>query len=153
VPAGGRIYVSVRNEGQQKVYVSVLGIGTSGSIAVLTNMAPGGYELAAGDAYTLGRDTFSKALKGQPLSWPRGLEEQHARPETMLVVVTSDRLDLSPLEQPGHQVKTVRTGRRSPLQDMIDQLDTGGTRDVEPEQEHKGVHFDIHAIDFTLERP
>ncbi|MGI5244965.1 caspase family protein [Dactylosporangium sp. CA-139066] len=155
VAAGGRIYVTVRNKGLETVYVSLLDIGVSGGITVLTRSSPAGRELSSGETYTFGRDERSNELLGAGLSWPRGLEPRHARDETLLVVVTSDRLDLSPLEQPGHRESRAapRWGGVSPLQDMIDQLYTAGARDVDP-QEDEGVRYDIHAIDFTLtERP
>ncbi|HTJ39547.1 MAG TPA: caspase family protein [Dactylosporangium sp.] len=149
VAAGERIYVTVRNKGLVPVYVSLIDLGMSGSITVLTRNAPSGRELAGGESYTFGRNELDGSFRGQRLSWPSGLEKEHAREETLLVVITSDRLDLSPLEQPGSGAKEQPKGVVSPLQAMINQLDTGWSREVEPDEED-GVRYDVRAIDFRM---
>lgn len=148
---GQRIYLTVRNEGQTPVYVSLLDIGVSGRISLLTRATPSGQLLPAGRSMTLGGNEVTRLLPGVALSWPTGLHPARARPETILVVLTSERQHLGALEQP--EIVQTRSRHRglgaSTLQNLIDQLATGGTRDVESDWSD-GVRYDIHAIDFEM---
>ena len=155
VRPGERIYVRVHNRGAAVVYVSMLDIGVSGKIAVLTRGAPSGWPVHPGETYTLGEDRRARILKGAPVTWPEGLDARYGRPETILVVITSDRQDLRALEQPGIARGRARSAIVSPLQSMIDQLATGDSRDLRP-QLVRGidpVRYDIEAIAFEVASP
>lgn len=155
VPPGERIYVRVHNHGAAVVYVSMLDIGITGKIALLTRGAPSGWPVHPGETYTLGEDRRARILKGAPVTWPEGVDAVYGRAETILVVITSDRQDLRALEQPGIARGRARSAVVSPLQSMIDQLATGDSRDLRP-QLVRGidpVRYDIEAIAFDVAAP
>ena len=148
VHVGDRIYVSVRNNTGTPVFVSLVDIGVSGRIGVLTRFSPAGVQLAPNERYTLGFDDLDGELTGVPLSWPTGLDPAQARPETVLVIVTSGPQDISALEQDGVGRRGVR-GPVSPLQRLLDQVATGCTRELDPPG-GPSVRFDVHTIEFEL---
>jgi hypothetical protein len=150
VREGDRIYVRVRNGGAATVWVSIIDIGLTGKITILTKGAPGGWECRHGESYTFGEDRRQGVITGARLTWPTGFDPAHARPETLLVVVTSAPQDLRALEQPGIALRRSRSPVRTPLQDMIDQLATGRPRDLEAETADDTVRYDIHDITFEV---
>ena len=109
-------------------------------------------------SYTFGENRKSHQLTGAPISWPAGVDAAYGRPETILIAVTSAPQDLRALEQPG--IAHIRSGTRhrsrtvSPLQDMVDQLAIGGTRDLTAEDapEADVIRYDIHAISFNVDK-
>jgi hypothetical protein len=149
---GEKIYVRVHNRSSTTVYVSMVDIGVSGKIAVLTKGAPSGWEVPQGESYTFGEDRRAGVLTGSTVKWPEGLDAAFGRPETILVVVTSDPQDLRPLEQPGLVRDRTRGAVASPLQDMIDQLAIGGTRDADAEAAPDAalIRYDVHAVSFDV---
>lgn len=150
---GDRDYVRVDNRGPVTVYVSMIDIGVSGRISLLTRGAPSGWEVGEGQSYTFGEDRRAGVLTGARVSWPEGLDPQFGRSETILVFVTSAPQDLRALQQPDVTRKRSRSRWVSPLQDMIDQLATGkARREVEPEggPDSNLVRYDIHAFSFEV---
>jgi hypothetical protein len=140
-------YVSVRNDSRADVYVSMIDIGVGGGITVLTRDSPSGVRLAQGKEYALGFNGYTGALVGVPLVWPRGLDPDAARPETVLVLVSSAPQDVSALEQHGVGGKD---GPRSPLAALIAQISVGGVRDLVVPAGPDG-RYDVHVIDFELD--
>jgi hypothetical protein len=153
LPNGQLIYLSLRNEDAVPVYVSLLDIGISGRISLLYPATPAGRLLPVKGSLVLGRHELTGVLDGTALSWPDDLTPERARPETILVVITSERQDLSALEQPA--IVQIRSGARgsgnpvSPLQDMVDQIGAGTTREI-GQNKSSGVLFDVHSIDFEM---
>ncbi|HEX4701637.1 MAG TPA: caspase family protein [Pseudonocardiaceae bacterium] len=145
-----RIYVSVRNDAEDTVFVSLIDIGVTGRITVLTRLSPSGVKLVQGKEYVFGFDDFDGVLSGVALTWPDGLDTVLARPETVLVLITAAPQDVSVLEQDG--VHRDATASVSPLQRMLDQIATGRVRDLAGESTST-VRYDVHAIDFELEPP
>jgi hypothetical protein len=147
VPAGAEVYVSIRNDGVDPVYVSIIDIGVTGAITVLTPSSRSGMRLTRGASYVYGYDEVDRVLTGMALTWPDGLDPGPARPETVLLLVTSAPQDVSVLEQDGARRATAVA--ISPLQRMLDQIASGHVRPV------RGldpiVRYDLHAIDFTLD--
>jgi hypothetical protein len=148
---GQRIYVKVCNNGAASVYVSILDIGLSGRIMLAYRGTPAGRLLAPGRTLTLGYNEVTQTLAGNPLSWPPHLDPVHARAETILVVLTSQPQNLLALEQP--EIVQTRSAKGSRgllrLQNIIDQIATGDTRDIEPDWS-TGVRYDLRAIEFEM---
>lgn len=147
VHVGDPVYVSVRNDSDPDVFVSLIDIGVGGRITVLTREAPSGIRLAHGKEYAFGFDGYSGVLTGIPLQWPRGLDPAAARPETLLVLVSSAPQDVTALEQGG---VGRRSSPRSPLTTLLDQLATGAARDL-PRSGDVDARYDPHVIDFALD--
>ncbi|GAB3430904.1 caspase family protein [Actinophytocola sediminis] len=138
------IYVRVRNDGAQVVYVSLLDIGVAARITLLNPSSPGGERLAQGEGYVFGGNDLTGALPGVSLSWPAELPADTPRPETIMVLVTSEPVDARVLEQQG-----VRGGTDSFLARFLTQLRTGDSRDLAPSR-HQSTRFAVHTIDFDL---
>ncbi|HEX8094505.1 caspase family protein [Jatrophihabitans sp.] len=148
---GQHIYVKVSNHAAIPVYVSLLDIGLSGRITLVTRGTPSGRLLAPGRDLTLGYHETSQTLLGIPLSWPHSLDRAHARQETILVVLTSEPQSLLALQHPEiAQARCAKGGDGlSRLQNIVDQIATGETRDIEADRS-TGVQYDLRAIDFEM---
>jgi hypothetical protein len=147
-----RLFFRLRNDGTDPVYVSLVDIGISSRVAVLTAADPGGYRLAAGATYTYGRDEHTGRLVGDEVVWPQGIDATYARPETVLVLVSDEPVDVGVLQQEGvrgagRQQERLATG--SPLERLLAQVATGATRDLEPEP-RRHVRYDVQWIDFMV---
>lgn len=143
-----RIFVTVHNESNLPVYVSMLDIGLSGRVSLLMRGTPSGRCLPPRTSYTYGYHDARQELTGAGLAWPKGLDPAYARTETILVVLTSDLQSLVALEQPDI-VRTRSRSAGSRLRDMIDQITAGGSREVEPDLSD-AVRYEVHAIDFDM---
>ncbi|WP_194913363.1 caspase family protein [Catenulispora rubra] len=148
VRAGQKIYISVRNDGDTPVYVTLLDIGVTGRVTVLTNVDPSGCRLSREyqQEYVFGYEQLPGVLEGVSLDWPSGLDPLHARDETVLIFVTSQPQDFRALNQPG----ITRKSRVSPLTKLVDQIASGNTRDLRG-TEGAGSGYDVRKIEFTLE--
>lgn len=95
--AGDRIFVKVTG-GSAACHVSILGVGVSRRIKVLTDMDPGGVELGSGERFVLGSDDLVGQMPGVPLVWPTGVPRAVAQPMALVVVAGDRPVDLRPLE-------------------------------------------------------
>ena len=143
-----RIYVSLRNGSADAVYVSLVEVGASGRVAVLTDFSPSGIRVLPRRSYVYGYDDLDGVLRGEAVRWPTGLDPAHARSDTVLLLVTSHPHDVSALGQDG--VSRVSARRNSPLDTVLAQVATGRTRDLSP-AEGPLERYDVHTIDFDLE--
>lgn len=152
---GQRIYVRVHNNGRQRIYVSLVDVGVSGQIALLNPTSPGGEAIDPGTAYTFGWNDVKTVLQGSTLNWPLGLGREVPRPETVIVLVTSQPQNVRALEQPATRdagepdAYAVEYQPRSPLERLLDQVNRGGTRDLAP-ADGTGVRYLVRTVDFVL---
>ncbi|TCO52927.1 caspase family protein [Actinocrispum wychmicini] len=148
VHSGQSICVTVRNESEiaETVYVSLLDVGVSGQISVLNPSSPSGMRLAAGKEYVFGGNDFTGKLPGMAVSWPASMPADVARPETIVVLVSSEPTETHVLTQAG---VTSRESRLSRLERYLWQLGDGQVREVAPEA-GRPVRFAVHTIDFDL---
>ncbi|WP_437677761.1 caspase family protein [Sorangium sp. So ce131] len=153
LPVGARVYVKVTNRRPGKrLYVSIYDIGVAHRIALLSTSEPSGVGLdQERPEYVLGRR--DGRLKGCELGWSRDLPplDEEVRPETLIIIVTEQPRDLRALETPG--VERMRTadhkGEASPLQQLVSQLQRGGTRDM-PGEGAGDESYLVRHIDFLL---
>lgn len=146
--AGQKVYISVRNDGDTPVYVTLLDIGVTGRVTVLTNATPSGCRLSREyqQEYVFGYEALPDALEGVALDWPNGLDPIHARNETVLIFVTSEPQDFRALNQPG----ITRKGFVSPLTKLVDQIASGKTRDLRG-GDGASSGYDVRKLEFELE--
>jgi hypothetical protein len=150
VAAGTPIYIRVRNDGPgATVFATLVDIGVAGRITVLTDFAGPGVRLEPGTEYIYGFDDNTGVLGGQALGWPEGLEPSQARPETVMLFVTSEPQDFSALSQDG--VRGGANAEESPLTAVLRQIATGRTRDLHAADGPVG-RFDARTLDFELSR-
>jgi hypothetical protein len=135
------VYVRVRNESENPVYVSLLDIGVAAGIAFLNPSSPSGVRLPRGGQYTFGGNDLTGALPGVALGWPAELPRGVPRPETIVVLVTAEPLDCRVLEQDGVRAAPFLTG--SALGRSLRSL--SGVRD-----HGRKVEFAVRTIDFEL---
>jgi hypothetical protein len=146
--AGERVYFRLSNEGERPMFVSLVDIGVSSRITVLTHSDPGGVRLAPGASYTYGWDEDRQRLTGVELSWPGGVDGTVPRPETVLALISDGPVDVSALRQQG-----VRGGgpqrARSGLESLLTQIATGAAREVGDAPTGQ-VRYAVQPIDFTV---
>lgn len=140
------IYVKVRNGGPDAVYVSLLDIGVAARIALLNTSSASGVRLEPGREHVFGGNERTGELPGAMLAWPDGLDRGAPRPETIVVLATSDPVDVRVFEQQG--LRATPRGRSS-LVAFLDQLGTGLSRDVVPPAAG-GPRFTVRTVDFEL---
>lgn len=153
VYAGQHIYIRVRNGGRDRVYVSLLDIGVSSSVSLLNTATPGGDAVDPGDDTTFGWNVNRRVLEGAAVNWPPGIVKAAPRPETVIVLVTTQPQEIRGLEHDGVRgfggPKIVEEGPRSPLERILDQLDHGGLREVTPAP-GPALQYTVRTIDFEL---
>ncbi|MFI6232722.1 caspase family protein [Micromonospora sp. NPDC050784] len=147
--AGDRIYFRLSNEGDRPMFVSLIDIGVSSRIAVLTQSDPGGVRLAPGTSYTYGWNEDRQRLTGVEITWPAGVDTAFPRPETVLVLISDGPVDASVLQQHGLRVEADRLAARSGLERLLAQIATGGSREV-GDAPIAQVRYGVQPINFTL---
>jgi hypothetical protein len=149
--SGDRLVVRVHNRSDETRYVSVIDVGISGAISIQTTSEPDGVTLAANERYEVGRDSVG-ALQGMELFWPQTVPPTAPRPETLVTVVSDDKVTgLGRLEQEG--VKSRAVGARPPasnLEQLIDDLNVGRRDSRPPAIPLKPVRYRVHRFDFVF---
>lgn len=160
--ADERIYFRLTNEDEHHpVFVSLIDIGISSRIAVLTQSDPGGVRLAPGGSYTYGWNEDRRRLTGVEMTWPEGVDTAVPRPETVLVLISDAPVDVSVLRQQGVRdgdpPRVAGSGARpgtesgsgSELERLLAQIATGASRDV-GDAPTAQVRYAVAPIDFTV---
>jgi hypothetical protein len=150
---GDLIAIRAFNGARENRYLSVLDVGLTGGISILTNSSPAGIAVAAGETTVVGENA-AHVLEGIELYWPEGLPAATPRPESLIVLVSDAPVDgLLALEQAGVKTRAALGGPRSasnPLERLIGELVTN-TRDARPVQsEAGGTRYRIERFDFLL---
>lgn len=146
---GDFAYLRVRNDGTVPLYLSLLDIGVSYGITLLTDMRPTGLLLRPGDTYTFGCDEDTGALTGVELEWPDGLDQRSARPETVLALLTTAPQDMTVLEQA--PVRS-RSTTRSALTEVLAHLGGFATREWK-KRPAPAERFSVRSFEFLLVPP
>ncbi|MEW2144207.1 hypothetical protein AB0869_15490 [Micromonospora vinacea] len=147
VHAGDRIYFRIRNTGSETVYLSLIDIGVAAEVTLLNHGDPSSAALPPGREFVLGRDRDGD-LHGLPLRWPQRLDPTRARPETVLVLITSAPQEMRMLEQQG-----IRSAARRPsstLERTLTQLTTGAARSMAGAND-LAVQYAVRPITFFLD--
>jgi hypothetical protein len=147
--AGDHLYFRLRNDGDQAMFVSLVDIGVSSQIGVLTATDPGGLRLAPGTSYTYGWDDDRQRLTGVTLTWPDGISTAAARPETVLALISDGPVDVGVLRRGGVRASGDRPGGGSELERLLAQIGTGTDREV-GDAPAATVRYAVQPIDFSL---
>jgi Caspase domain len=147
---GDAVVVRARNKADNTRYVSVLDIGLTGRVAIMTSAEPSGATVVAGEELVVGEDA-THALRGIGLYWPEGLPTTGPRPETLVTLVADDAISgLLALQQAGVRTRSVDRGVRSALDVLIEDLSVG-TRDAAAVAgATKPSRYRVHRFDFVL---
>ena len=149
--AGDRLAVRFVNRSDEPRYVSVLDVGVSGAVTVLTSSEPDGITLEKQERYDLGRDPVTGLLDGIEIFWP-DVPAGGPRPETFVTIVSDEKVDgLKRLEQFGVRARGVGAkGPTSTLERLIDAVG-GGRRDARPRPpDARPTRYRVHRFDFVL---
>ncbi|MGI5243745.1 caspase family protein [Dactylosporangium sp. CA-139066] len=142
---GDHLYVAVHNDGDGDVYCSLIDIGVSYRIQLLTAADPGGRRIRRRSAFVYGRSEDTGRLDGAAVRWPAGIDASQPRPETILAVISDAPVDVSVLQQAGVRGATPL----SPLARLLTQAVFGGTREVGP-MPGRMPRYTVVPVDFSL---
>lgn len=140
---GESIYVRLRNDSARSLYFYVFDLGVAHRVA-LVSVEHSGLLIGPNQELTIGQ-RIDGPLVGSPLVWPDGLPADGPRPETLLVIVTTEPYDLSGLTQEGIVTRTPRGV--SPLARELAAVYGNATRDWAPP---RGDGFAAVHLDFDL---
>jgi hypothetical protein len=150
IGCGDRIYIKVKNSGQEARYVHVFNVGVRGKVQLLTKKnSPSGYALN-NDVPELALGERNGKLLGLPIKWPEGLPDQSLpRTDSLYVFVTEKRVSLDQLETlesfPNGGKRALKgTG----LQDLLAQVQDGMHRDVDLDEPTEG--FLVKQLSYEL---
>lgn len=144
-----RVYVRLHNGGDQTMYVSLIDVGISSRVTVLTAADHGGVRLTPGASYTYGWDHDRQQLTGVEMTWPEGIVATAVRPETILALISDKPVDVGVLQQQGVRHVPGRLGATSNLGRLLHQIATGASREVGAAPV-ADVRFDVVPIDFEV---
>ncbi len=94
VHAGDHAYVRVRNGSNATVRVSLVHTDVAARVSMITTLDPSGIALRPGEEHVIGSDELDGRLDGIPLTWPADIDRGIARPETMLVLISTAPHDM-----------------------------------------------------------
>jgi hypothetical protein len=148
---GDRIVVRATNTSEQPRYVSVLDVGLSGAICILTNASPAGTLVERGQVLVVGENVDNE-LEGVEVYWPEHLPRGGPRPETILTICADASIATLPaLEQQAVRSRsTTRGGEQSAIERLIDDA-AGGVRDARPPSAGaKSTRYTVHRLDLVV---
>jgi len=154
---GERIYVRMHNQGKRTLYAWVFDVGLGDRISLLTKSGPSGIEVKPGEDYVVGYLEFD-GLVGLRLGWPEVVPKQEQRHEFLVVILSDVRQNLSALQTTGVQSLESRSlesrGRKSLLQQLLEQVDSGNTRDLQDDDElHEEARYAVKQFTFLVQPP
>jgi hypothetical protein len=147
-----RIYFELHNDGDDVAFVSLVDIGISAKIGLLTGSDPSGIRIGPGDSYVYGWNEDRARLVGVDVTWPDVVEKINPRPETMLVIISNRPVDVSVLQQSGVRDAwdlADRAAGGSALERLLRQSVAGGSREVGSAPGAR-VRYATVPIDFTV---
>ncbi|KAF7587637.1 hypothetical protein BBP40_006921 [Aspergillus hancockii] len=151
---GDRVYINLRNEGDNTVYISLFDVNVAGEISYLSPSSPMGIDLESGRSYTLGALDLDRGLLGMPVTWPDQVPRRKEVDERLVVVVTSSPVNIGYLGIPRNGTKLRSSGKapgnQSSLEQLIDTISTAGRRTIKATEESPSIRYDIIQIPFTL---
>ena len=146
---GDFLIARIKNESSEVRCVSLLDIGLTGGVTILTPSEISGVTLAGGENYVAGENA-ARALEGIKLFWPEGLPALSPRPETILTIVADNPISgLTALEQTGVKTRSAMSPSSS-IERLIADLGIG-TRDASPQASTpNGTRYRVQRFDFLL---
>jgi hypothetical protein len=142
------VYFRLRNEGDRPRYVSLIDIGLSYRIEVLTIDDPSGVQLAPDATYTYGWNE-NRQRTGVAITWPETMDTTVSRPETVMVLISDEPVDVTALRQREVRGEVEGRGGESTLGQLLEQIATGESRDVGSAPVSQ-IRFDVRQIDFLV---
>lgn len=145
---GALIYIVLKNNGSEKVYVNVLDINVAGKISLVARSYVEGIELACNDNYRLGDRQFGR-LEGLPVTWPNGVPKVQQVDERLVFVISNEPVNLRCLETLSHSRNDTPHERRN-FARLIHEIANGRFRDTGAGTQSMVVAYDLYEIPLLL---
>lgn len=147
---GDALVIRIQNRAAKR-HVSVLDVGLTGGVTILTKAEPSGATIVNGEELIVGQDPAG-AVRGIDLYWPDGLPATGPRPETLLTIVADRPVSgLWSLEQEGIRTRSSSQRPVGGLDGLIAELATG-TRDLRPVAGSADqTRYLVSRLDFLLQ--
>lgn len=152
LPVGTMITLSVRNTGDEELFVWLFDVGVSGRSSMLTNAGPSGTRLGPSGSGDHTLDVWGPA--GEALFWPQDVptaDAEHGRPETFVLLTADRRSDLSALASSSASgAARARGVAASRLDALLDEARVG-VREVAPtEPGEPPLRYRLDLVEFAL---
>jgi hypothetical protein len=131
---GGRMYISVTNTSNRRLWVSMLDIRAD-SVTLLSNGSPSGIELLTGKSYRFGEVDVTGEFRGALIDWPEEVPRAESMPETISLVVTDDKIDLRNLATGPESTGPERGRASGGLARLVDSIAFGDLCRIRPEKQ------------------
>ncbi|HEU4841436.1 MAG TPA: caspase family protein, partial [Ilumatobacteraceae bacterium] len=147
---GDRLVVRATNRSAETRYVTVLDVGLTGGVTILTAAQPSGTTMAAGQEVVVGENA-AHAIEGVELYWPDDLPRGGPRPESLITIVADAPIDgLPALAQSGVATRSATRGERSAIDLLLEDVAVG-TRDVRlPAPAAEQTRYRVHRLDLLV---
>lgn len=149
---GDRIYVKVKNIGDEPRYIHIFNVGVRGKVTLLTkDLAPAGFCLDhTSPELVLGERDGN--LVGLALYWPKGLSQNSfPRIDEIFVFVTTQPVSLNILETQEYAVRAEKgAAKGSKLQELLAQLQDGLPKDMGARDREPIEGFLVKQLSYTL---
>jgi hypothetical protein len=155
VREGDKVYVVVANPKQSPtpVFVSIFDVGLTGRVTLLSESGGSGLEIPPGQCAGIGLHPYGGVVGLGPISWPEAAPRNSERPESLGVIATDAPHDLRTLQGPGAKggPASVRGATRTSLEQVVEWIGRGRTRDLMCEQAVDHHRFAVEHLDFLVE--
>lgn len=148
---GDALVVRVRNATSQQRYVSLLDVGLTGAITLVTATQPSGVGVEPDEEYVIGQNPAG-VIEGIAAFWPDGLVADAPRSESLVALVADHPVDgLPALTQSGIRTRDVTKGvQLSSLERVLENVSLG-MRDVRPDAGAPlETRYRVERLDFVL---
>ncbi|KAF1949970.1 hypothetical protein CC80DRAFT_579274 [Byssothecium circinans] len=129
------VYIKLHNGGHSKIFVSIFDVDIAGRITLVSESSARGIELTPQTDYMLEVN----------VSWPRAVSKDVQVEETLVFVMSSEKVDLMHLADPELSFERV-----SSLERTTRDLKFGQARDLESEPQGRCIRYAVHRIPFLL---
>lgn len=148
---GENMYIRLKNQGRQTIYVSVFSVNVAGAISRVQNRGHTyGIPVQAESEAVIG-ESYGR-LNGMPVSWPRDIAEAQSLVDSLVFIQTDAPVDLGHLEGNSRTAKAKSNGL-SRLEQLTDAISTAESRDVRQDQVASKIHYAVDVIRLTLDPP
>jgi hypothetical protein len=149
VQVGDHVIITLLNNGDSVIYVSVFDINAAGKITHLSRSWPRGIRIQPHERYELGVNSYSNKRRGMKISWPKGFpaDVEEPIPESFICMITNEPVDLRDFSR---ERRGERRSDPSQLEKLAYQLTYGQGRDCAGEDEDLSIQWDRVRVPFLL---
>ena len=146
-----KVYVEVTNpksDSARTIYVSILDIGLTGRVALVTDSRSFGIQVSPGESTGVGVDPYDGPI-GVDIRWADGAPRARPRRESLVIITTDKPHDLRALQGRG-AARGDATRSARPLEAMKDWFSRGTTREMVSSVGPEYLRYFVSHIDFVV---